>query len=267
MANLTYQQFEEFAIQLAAISDKIGDGWALRHVQVCSEPEKVFLVKRSTHQLVVTGENSPPGTAEDEGLLALEDGMEIMDESRDPGIATPPSFCTEPTRASSEGDLSKTTIAHLEYHIVHNQSYQVPILYFNATYMNGRQLAMQDVWALISTLLTSSDTDKWSLVTQQEHPLLHCPFYHIHPCHTAKVMATALSLQDGFNVSVSEDDVVIEAKADSPVCEDRHCLTKKTEASPIGHGNTREQRNYLVSWLSMFGPLIGIRVPGEYSES
>ena len=265
MASLTYQQFEDYALHLAKIANKIGDGWELKRIQVCSEPEKVFLMKRTTHYFICKAIESSD-SVDEEDLLTLAGEME-GEEERDPGIATVPSYTDtgHGDDTSSVCELSQQRTVHLEYHIVYSQSYQVPILYFNATYTNGRQLVLEDIWKLISKQLTSSKTDKWSLVTQQEHPLLHCPYYHIHPCHTAKVMSKALSVQKGTCVSnkVTSDEVVKSTANQLPnkdVFGGEH-----TEMNPSHCCNgTRTQSNYLVSWLSTFGPLIGIKVPVQY---
>lgn len=260
MASLTYQQFEDCALHLATIANKIGDGWELKRVQVCSEPEKVFLMKR-THYFITEESLSIESSesVDDKDILTLTDDMEEEEET-DPGVATLPRYDTGNV-SSSVHQVSQQRTVHLEYHIVYSQSYEVPILYFNATYTNGRQLILEDIWKLISKQLTSSETVKWSLVTQQEHPLLHCPYYHIHPCHTAKVMATALSIQKGLYISDNvKSDNKVNLQPNKYVC--LGLDVGQTDMNP-SHG-TRIQSNYLVSWLSTFGPLIGIKVPVQY---
>ena len=89
---------------------------------------------------------------------------------------------------------------------------------------------------------------KWGLVTQQEHPLLFRPFYHIHPCHTATVMERAVQThrpQGGDEDGAGRDKEV--------VWEDGF------DRTPPPH--------YLLSWLSMFGPVVGLSVPLSYLQT
>ena len=236
---LPYHQFESCARELASISDKIGDGWELKHIRICSEPEKVFLVKSIT----------PPHTGILEykaGISEVSNGDDLSDlagacEVEEP---TDPAVLVEPLLPQSP--LNPQHTVSIEYHIVYSDSYEVPILFFNATHGNGRQLVLDDIWKIVSKELTSSNTDRWSLISQQEHPLLSRPFYHIHPCHTAKVMGKALQTQTNGHCSS-------EAGSDQCAGSPRTCCEKLS--------------NYLLTWLSTFGPLVGLRVPMAYLSS
>ena len=213
---LPYQQFENDARELAAISAKIGDGWELKTVKICSEPENIFLSKTTNHTI-----DTDPEELANDVLLDLVGPLEV-EEIIDPAVA-----------------ITKLPTIHqtvcVEYHIVYSDSYEVPILYFNATQSNGQQLPLDDIWKIVSKDLTSSNTDRWSLVSQQEHPLLSRPFYHIHPCHTAKVMGKAITV---LNCEQHRSETV---SSNGPKC-----------SSSV---------NYLIAWLSTFGPLVGLKVP------
>lgn len=68
-----------------------------------------------------------------------------------------------------------------EYHILYNISYSVPVLYFNVRDSAGKLLPLEKVW---ETLKVPEKVllEKWSFVTQQEHPVFRRPFYYLHPC-------------------------------------------------------------------------------------
>ena len=234
---LPYHQFESCARELASISDRIGDGWELKHIRICSEPEKVFLVKSITSHTGIPEHKAEVSEGSNGDDLSDLASACIVEEPADPAMLVGP--------PSPQSPLHPQQTVCIEYHIVYSDSYEVPILFFNATHGNGRQLALDDIWKIVSKELTSSNTDRWSLISQQEHPLLSRPFYHIHPCHTAKVMGKALQTQtNGHRTSEAGTGQC----AQSP----RTC---------------EKPSNYLLAWLSMFGPLVGLRVPIAYLNS
>lgn len=73
------------------------------------------------------------------------------------------------------------------YHIIYSLSYSVPVLYFNAYHENGKLLSLDEIWNKIPKCYLS-EIDKWSTITQQEHPILGIPYFMIHPCYTADFM-------------------------------------------------------------------------------
>lgn len=216
---LPYERFESCARELVDLSHELGDGWELKTVQICSEPARIFLTKTVNHTI----EAHIASISSDDVLLDLAGPSQVEDGVTDPAIVNP--------------TQSPQTVT-VEYHIVFSESYEVPILYFNARQLNGQQLVLDDIWKIVSKTLTSSGTDRWSLISQQEHPLLCRPFYHIHPCHTAKVMGKALTVTSHSN-SVSSSASVNSSPSSTSV-------------------------NYLISWLSVFGPLVGLSVPLAY---
>ena len=118
--------------------------------------------------------------------------------------------------------LDATNIQLICYHytIVYSESYQVPVIYFTASWQDGKQLQLQQVWDQIP--LTSNVVDKLSTLTQTEHPLLGIPCYHVHPCNTATMMS-----------SVLEDEI------------------QDTD-------DLKWQTRYLIMWLSLISPLVNL---------
>ncbi|CAF3836330.1 unnamed protein product [Rotaria magnacalcarata] len=72
-----------------------------------------------------------------------------------------------------------------EFHIVYSESYSVPVLYFNISNLDGSLLSLDDVWKLFMHKHTSN---MYETITQQEHPILHRPFFILHPCHTESLL-------------------------------------------------------------------------------
>lgn len=215
---VSYEEFVRQARGLVAMSERLQDGWELRHIRTTDTPEETaYLAKKCTKVVDFHDRGNPAGNLETP--LGDENTENIEDE--DPSALH--SFC-------------RPSVVHFEYHVVYSPSYQVPVLYFNATFPSGKLIPLQEVWQLLSPAhVRSGSGTEWGTVTQQEHPLLCCPFYHLHPCHTADVMGTAV--QNG---------------------------TLRLELQ--GHGNETDSHvaQYLLSWLSMYGPTIGLHVPLKY---
>ena len=106
----------------------------------------------------------------------------------------------------------KNCTTTVECHVVFSTSYQVPVLYFNEYTETGSAISPHGTQFSNST------------ITQASHPVLDMPFYQVHPCKTAKLMAEILELQH-------------------------------KEVS-LAHWGGR----YLVTWLSWCGQTIGLKL-------
>ncbi|KAL5794476.1 hypothetical protein ACOSP7_003070 [Xanthoceras sorbifolium] len=115
-----------------------------------------------------------------------------------------------------------------DFHIVYSTSYRVPVLYFRAYCSGGQPLVLdeieKDLPACSAKVLLES---KWTFITLEEHPYLNRPWYKIHPCGTSEWMKL-LFLGDS-------------------------ALAK--------HGVA--MKHYLVSWFSVVGQVVGLRIPFE----
>ncbi|KAK9281280.1 hypothetical protein L1049_004177 [Liquidambar formosana] len=115
-----------------------------------------------------------------------------------------------------------------DFHIVYSTSYRVPVLYFRAYCSDGQPLVLDDIekdFPVNSAKLLLES--KWTFITQEEHPYLNRPWYKLHPCGTNEWMKL-LFLGDP---SLSRIGVAIE--------------------------------HYLVSWLSVVGQVVGLKIPLE----
>ncbi|XP_019739368.1 ubiquitin-like-conjugating enzyme ATG10 isoform X2 [Hippocampus comes] len=117
-------------------------------------------------------------------------------------------------------------VLRLEYHILYSCSYMAPVLYFRASTLEGRSLSLDQVWSCVHPSFRSRlQRSPLTTITQQEHPLLGQPFFMLHPCKTEEFMRPVLQLEREQ------------------------------------HG----QMNYILTWLSAVGPLVGLDVPLKYS--
>lgn len=129
--------------------------------------------------------------------------------------------------AALDGNNIQSICYH--YNIVYSESYQVPVMYFTASWQDGKQLQLQEVWDQIPS--TSDVINKLSTLTQTEHPFLGIPCYHVHPCNTATMMSSVLD--------------------------------NKME----GSGVLKWQTKYLMMWLSLISPVVNLSSKSSYKWS
>ncbi|AWP04631.1 putative ubiquitin-like-conjugating enzyme ATG10 [Scophthalmus maximus] len=112
-----------------------------------------------------------------------------------------------------------------EYHILYSCSYSTPVLYFRAFTLEGRSLSLEEVWSSIHPNFRLRLQDSpLHTISQQEHPLLGQPFFMLHPCRTEEFMRPVMQ-----------------------AAQDQH--------RPV---------NYVLTWLSVVAPLVGLDVPLKY---
>ncbi|XP_048255158.1 ubiquitin-like-conjugating enzyme ATG10 [Haliotis rufescens] len=184
---------------------------------------EVYLTKRCNIEVVTDNIKSSTNQKQSGGQTAnqiiAEEEEEIDIEGSDVACLT-----TGPPSPSSSSSSSSSSVCQFEYHIVYSASYGVPVLYFNAYTQDGRLLSLDAVWNNVPQHYQDRfHHERWTILTQQEHPILGRPFFQLHPCHTADLMS----------------------KLDPHSC----------------------SRNYLLSWLSAVGPVVGLKIPLSYVTS
>ncbi|KAM9789213.1 ubiquitin-like-conjugating enzyme ATG10 [Neosynchiropus ocellatus] len=116
-------------------------------------------------------------------------------------------------------------VLQCEYHILYSCSYGTPVLYFRTSTLEGRSLSLEEVCNSVHPNFRSRlQLSPLNTITQQEHPLLGQPFFMLHPCRTEEFM--------------------------KPIILEAH--------------NQKRSVNYIVTWLSVVGPLVGLDVPLKY---
>ncbi|XP_008053356.1 ubiquitin-like-conjugating enzyme ATG10 [Carlito syrichta] len=119
-------------------------------------------------------------------------------------------------------------VVRYEYHVLHSCSYRVPVLYFRASFLDGTPLTLQDIWEGIHECYkTRLLQGPWDTITQQEHPILGQPFFVLHPCKTSEFMTPVVRNSRKINRSI----------------------------------------NYITSWLSAVGPVVGLHLPLSYARA
>ena len=182
------EDFKEQCVDLVSVSDKISDGWEVR-----SDRDDIFLVKKTKISVNCRDLNSdnmtnPKCTSIRNSSTAVTDhGIEslkyrsssTLNDSDTEDVVSLPDSDPSPTSTSPQQLIT------FEYHVTYSSSYNVPVLYFNAWHVTGRLLTLEEVWSLVPP---TTPQDRYSYITQVDHPLLARPFFKLHPCRTEQLM-------------------------------------------------------------------------------
>ena len=144
-----------------AISDQLNDQWQLH--QPTMPHNTPWLSKKS----IIKIQNEPSNNPESDPIQS--DVSEVVTES--------------------------LQYVQADYHIIFSQVYKVPTIFFNLSRSTGAKLRLEEVWTL--TEESRGNSDKWSFITEDEHPVLSMPYFCLHPCNTAQFMERLLSNVDG----------------------------------------------------------------------
>lgn len=205
LGTLTRKQFNDEITKFTKKSEVLNENWSTRQME--NAPDCRYLVKRQA-----------VGLYKDVNYLQSQLETENFE-----GCSSDAEF--DSTIYANDVEAYREMVT-FEYHVVYSPSYSVPVLYFSAWTQDGKRLSLNDIWDQVSQVHQHFlHHDKWSFITQQEHPLLQQPFFLVHPCHTADFM----KLLNSNSSSVSD-----------------HSL------------------GYIIPWLSAVGPTVGLHLPIEF---
>ncbi|XP_030581227.1 ubiquitin-like-conjugating enzyme ATG10 isoform X2 [Archocentrus centrarchus] len=209
-------------------SEQLRDGWSWEQVQGSEEGYLKKTVLRS-----VVADSSPAlkqkGAASDsESRVSTHSILEPQrEQSRQPVLAA----CFHADGTDEDDDAvctlseGSSRVLQYEYHVLYSCSYSAPVLYFRAFTLEGRSLTLEEVWGSVHPNFKHRlQNSPLNTITQQEHPLLGQPFFMLHPCRTEEFLR------------------------------------------PVLQGPQEQHRpvNYVLSWLSVVGPVVGLDVPLKY---
>nr|XP_010339024.2 ubiquitin-like-conjugating enzyme ATG10 isoform X1 [Saimiri boliviensis boliviensis]XP_010339028.2 ubiquitin-like-conjugating enzyme ATG10 isoform X1 [Saimiri boliviensis boliviensis]XP_010339036.2 ubiquitin-like-conjugating enzyme ATG10 isoform X1 [Saimiri boliviensis boliviensis]XP_010339042.2 ubiquitin-like-conjugating enzyme ATG10 isoform X1 [Saimiri boliviensis boliviensis]XP_010339047.2 ubiquitin-like-conjugating enzyme ATG10 isoform X1 [Saimiri boliviensis boliviensis] len=200
--------FQRCCAEFIKHSQEIGDSWEWRPSKDCSDGYMCKIHFQIKNEPAV----SHPGTStHGQTCLPMEEAFEL------------PSDDCEVIEAPEASQVIK-----YEYHVLYSCSYQVPVLYFRASFLDGRPLTLKDIWEGVHECYkTRLLQGPWDTITQQEHPILGQPFFVLHPCKTNEFMTPVLKNSRKINKIV----------------------------------------NYITSWLSIVGPVVGLNLPLSYAKA
>ncbi|XP_075222203.1 autophagy-related 10 [Lycorma delicatula] len=206
---MSWDDFINYCELFIKISNKINDGWIFYNKNEINSVGESYLLKKVAKII-----NNPSVTIKKQ----YDSNSENIDVN------------------NSEGDCNEynvkngTELVFWEYHILYSPSYGAPSLYFNAWKRNGHILTIDE----INKQSINYNDNKICIISQQEHPLLHRPFYFVHPCDTIAILQSHKSI-----------------------------TSSKTSCS----GNSSVCGNPLVTWLSTIASAVQIDLSYEYVSS
>ncbi|NWW47839.1 ATG10 enzyme, partial [Pedionomus torquatus] len=66
------------------------------------------------------------------------------------------------------GGCATEEVIRYEYHVLYSSSYQVPVLYFRACFLDGRPLTLDEIWKSVHTCYQARLLEgPWDTITQQ----------------------------------------------------------------------------------------------------
>ncbi|XP_028283435.1 ubiquitin-like-conjugating enzyme ATG10 isoform X2 [Parambassis ranga] len=211
-------------------SEQLGDGWSWLELGggPGEEGSEVGYLKKTVLRSVAVDSN-PVQTQEASGSETEQTSI-LQPEAQDTGEPASLNaddlndYIKDEDAVCTAVDINSQVLQY-EYHILYSCSYSTPVLYFRAFTMEGRSLTLQEVWSSIHpNYRLCLQNSPLTTITQQEHPLLGQPFFMLHPCKTEEFMRPLL-----------------QASHDQP--------------RPV---------NYVLSWLSVVGPVVGLDIPLKY---
>lgn len=196
---LSEPDFMHCVVDLLSRSEKISDSWEL-----CKHNQKTYLCKKILQSCCLSNTQENTGCS-----MEFIDGHELLDDDK-----------------ATVHAVNEERMLLFEYHVIYSESYSVPVLYFNVYNRNGGLLPLEQIWDIVPAYYRERlSVDKWTFLTQTEHPYLGRPFYQLHPCHTDQLM-TAVN----------------------------------TVEQPPESGSN----NYILGWLCAVGPVVLLNMSMEY---
>lgn len=141
------------------------------------------------------------------------------------------------TFTSSETEM---IVADWELHIVYDEIYNIPALWFKATRSDGVPLTREEVACLCGVSVGEGGGGRGgelTVLSQDDHPILGQPFFFLHPCGTPGRMARLLIARE--RIGEDSDD---------------------GKKALIG-------LTYLVKWFGLVAPFLGLRFPPPFVQA
>lgn len=208
---LVEEKFRYFCLEFVKHSQSLGDGWEWKHVQMQGSDDG-YLSKTCYQKRSVSSESSQWKKSEEEDEKTSAVTVDGFHEEEDESLVIPQ-------------EAQETEVIHYEYHVLYSISYQVPVLYFRASFLDGRPLTLEEIWNRVHGCYKPRLLHgPWETITQQEHPILGQPFFMLHPCRTNEFMSSVT-------------------------------------------GAANREGNYITTWLSTVGPVVGISLPLSFGKT
>ncbi|XP_018412712.1 PREDICTED: ubiquitin-like-conjugating enzyme ATG10 isoform X2 [Nanorana parkeri] len=169
------EKFRYFCLEFVKHSQSVEDGWEWKNVQGSDDG---YLRKSCYQTRPVSSEQKQWKKSDEEDEQASAVTVDGFHEEEDESLVI-------------AQEAQETEVIHYEYHVLYAISYQVPVLYFRASFLDGRPLTLEEIWNRVQGCYKPRLLHgPWETITQQEHPILGQPFFMLHPCRTNEFMSS-----------------------------------------------------------------------------
>jgi len=148
-----------------------------------------------------------------EGACSPEEAIMTLGSEQNPGVGPDHQavlYTEEATTILQEVYKGQQQLVEVECHVIYNEVYEVPAVYFRITGLDGIPLSWQDTQNVVLRNIQNvhglesfpkfpptmdshkSQYDCWfyNHITQEEHPRLGSIFFMIHPCQVAEILGS-----------------------------------------------------------------------------
>ncbi|KAK5576188.1 hypothetical protein RB653_007329 [Dictyostelium firmibasis] len=229
---LSAKDFRDQSIKLINKWNTIIDNeipWQWNEIRELNNESKGYLTTKRYHYSNINNNTNDNDNCNNNNNNYFDEIEETIDSS------TITNINNNNNNNNNNNSNSEKNIILFQFDIIYSKSYQVPVLYLNAFFsIDSSPLTWNEIW--INLPLSNFDKNQQSTIpyiTQVEHPILGSPCYQLHPCETDNLMKLVL-LKEKENDNYDDD-------------------------------NEKDyfKDYYLLSWLSIIGPMVNIKIPFE----
>lgn len=133
-----------------------------------------------------------------------------------------------------------------DLHVLYDEAYRTPTLWLRVTRADGAPFIRDELARFCG--IATEDTDqengvgRWTILSQDEHPLLGLPYFFLHPCGTPARMSRL-------------------------ICSCQNEKEFRTGRDVEGVDACQRGLDYLIQWFSLVAPVLGLKIPPQFVQA